>query len=100
MTSYSISSHKKKTCYHITISIMYDDDSVRTQHFLRKYSCEEYNNLYREDEDSEPDWEAIFQSSINIQTNGDMDITEEIITENDFNVLYRQNGWSWVTNDD
>ena len=46
------------------------------------------------------DWEAIYQSSINIQTNGDMDITEEIIKENDFNVLYRQNGWSWVTNDD
>ena len=38
--------------------------------------------------------------SINIQTKGDMDITEEIITENDFNVLYRQNGWSWGINDD
>ena len=95
----SLATHKKKTCYHITISILYDDDSMKTQHFLRKYSEEEYDELYREDEDCEPDWEAIFQSSINIQTNGDMDIGEEIISEGDFATLYKRNGWTWVTND-
>jgi hypothetical protein len=95
-----VTNHKKKTCYHITIGIIYDDDSMKTQHFLRKYSDAEYKELYREDEDSEPDWEAIFQSSINIQTIGDMDICEEIISEVDFVTLYEQNGWTWVTNDD
>lgn len=96
----SLETHKKKTCYHITISILYDDDSMKTQHFLRKYSDTEYDELYKENEDCEPDWEAIFQSSINIPTNGDMDIGEEIITEGDFATLYEQNGWTWVTNDD
>ena len=96
----SLATHKKKTCYHITISILYDDDSMKTQHFLRKYSDAEYDELYREDEDCEPDWEAIFQSCINIRTNGDMDIGEEIITESDFAKLYERNGWTWVTNDD
>ena len=95
----SLETHKKKTCYHITISILYDDDSMKTQHFLRKYSDAEYQELYREDEDCEPEWEAIFQSSINMPTNGDMDIESEIITETDFNKLYNQNGWIWVTND-
>ena len=96
----SLATHKKKTRYHITISILYDDDSMKTQHFLRKYSDAEYDELYREDEDCEPDWEAIFQSSINIRTNGDMDIGEEIITEGDFAKLYERNGWTWVSNDD
>ena len=95
----SLETHKKNTCYHITITILYDDDSMKTQHFLRKYSDAEYDELYREDEGCEPDWEAIFQSSINISTNGDMDIDSEIITETDFNNLYKQNGWIWVTND-
>ena len=95
----SLETHKKKTCYHITISILYDDDSMKTQHFLRKYSDAEYQELYREDVDCEPEWEAIFQSSINMPTNGDMDIESEIITETDFNKLYNQNGWIWVTND-
>lgn len=95
----SLETHKKKTCYHITISILYDDDSMKTQHFLRKYSDAEYQELYREDEDCEPDWEAIFQSSINMPTNGDMDIESEIITETNFNKLYEQHGWIWVTND-
>ena len=97
-----MSTNKKYTCYHITISILYEDDSMRTQHFLRKYSDKEYIELTQEDddEDSEPDWEAVLQSSIMIPTNGDMDISKEIITEWEFNTLYKKNGGTWVTTED
>ena len=81
--------------YHIIIKI-FDDENETTQHFIRKYSQQEYDELYREDDDSCPDWETVFQSSIMINKNGDMDIDEEIIKEDEFKYLYNLNGWTWV----
>ena len=53
---------KDSKFYHITITISYEDDSQNTQHFLREYSQQEYDKLYREDDNFSPDWENIFHS--------------------------------------
>ncbi len=86
---------KNNKYLHITITICYNDNTQNTQHSLREFTDEEYDELCIDD--CGPDWEIVFQSCLSIDTNGDMDIDDNIISREEFDKLYKQNGWTWIT---
>lgn len=83
--------------YHITIMSSDDSGNATTQHFLSKYTQDEYDELA--DDDECIDWEEIFRCNIQIDTCGmNLDMDAEIITQEEYNILKKQNGsWTWVT---